>query len=318
MHWRNVFSILVACVLLSRPGVGVAAKAAVTTTDRIIFAKGEALWSISSEGGSPTQLVVLPFPASAVSRIKVAASGTAMLVSIGSHHAWASLQEREPTLHFVPCGDGSADISPDGNQVVCTTQVGARIAVYQMRTTLDVRIVDQPASSSLFFIGDKPEVVGFGKGKTLVADDGTTLSAHRPDRFMAVTPDGKRGIGAYDEGEIDVVYAFRIDGRAAKRTLMQAARVVSISADSKWASLQQEIDACAVRIAGGQYMCWRSYEAIDISSKARNVLLSRAGKSSGHDLFLGSISGTKASTPKPLVEAVDRAAAFWSTTIDTE
>ncbi len=319
MHWRSCVSALAICVLLGHPSIGSTAKHIPTTTDRIIYAQGEALWSIPSEGGSPTQVVLLPFAASKVSRIKVAASGTALLVSIGEHHAWASLRESQPTtLHFIPCGKGSANISTDGDRVVCTTQVGARIAVYQMRSKLAVRIVDQPTSGPLFFAGNEQDAVGFGKSKTLVTDKGRTLSPHQPDHFMEVTADGKRAVGAYDEGEIDVVYAFRIDGRAVKRTLMQAARVVSISANSEWACLQQEIDACAVRIAGGQYMCWRSYEAIDISSKAGNVLVSRAGKSSGHDLFLGSISGTKAGTPKPLVEAVGRAAAFWPLTVDTE
>lgn len=292
-----------------------APKAPALTTDRIIYAQGEALWSIGSDVSAPTVLVELARPASDVSRIKVAASGTAMLVTIAGVHAWADLSSRTSpaTLRPLPCRVGpkaTADIAPDGNHVICATQVGRRTAVYQMRPTVNVQIIDKPPLGPGFFAGT--ERIGFGTDDSLTnLDTGETISLHRPDRRMMISPDGKRAIGAYDEGDIDVVYAFRLDGKAVKRTLMQAARAVSISSGSKWASLQQEVDACAVRMAGGQYMCWRRFEAMEVSSSARNMLLSRAGEKSGHDLFLGSISGTSARAPTPLVQSVERAAAFW-------
>ncbi len=283
------------------------------TTDRIIYAEGEALWSIASDASAPRILVSLKRPASDVSRIKVAASGTAMLVTVGGVQAWADLSSRTAptTLRPLPCRAGpDADISRDGNQVICATQVASRIAVFEMRPTLNVRIIDKQALGAMFFAGSRH--VALGPQNTLVnLDTGDVLANHPPDRGMMIAPDGIRAIGAYNEGEIDVVYAFRLDGKAVKRTLMQAARVVSISSGSKWASLQQEFDACAVRVSGGQYMCWRRFEAMEVSSSARNMLLSRAGEKSGHDLFLGTIRGTSARKPAPLVQSVERAAAFW-------
>ncbi|MCP4445747.1 MAG: hypothetical protein GY811_10460 [Myxococcales bacterium] len=287
------------------------------TSDRIIYGKGDSLWSMPSDGGLASELVTLGGSAKEVSRIKVAASGTAMLISIGGLQAWVDLSDRtaKSTLHFLPCGEGlgtSPDISADGDKVVCATQAGSRVALYQLRPKLDVDIVDRPANGPIFFAGDEHRLVGFGPGGTLVnLRDNSLLAPHRPDRSMATTANGKRAIGAFSEEDIDVVYAFRLDGKGVKRTLMQAARVVSISAGSEWASLQQEVDACGVRIAGGQYMCWRRYEAMDISSKAKSLLLSRAGEKTGHDLFLGSIRGTSARTPTPLVQSIERAAAFW-------
>jgi len=313
----TAFALTALLLLSSAPAHGGAAEIS-TTRDRIIFAEKDALWSIPSAGGAPTLLAPLVHDASEVARIKVSASGTAMLVSVGGQHAWADLSSptHTTTLKFLPFGGGlgtSPDISEDGNHVICGTQAGNRIAVYQLRPTLNVQILDRPAAGPVFFAGDS-ETVGFGDEGGLVAlNNEQVLSPHRPDRSMAITPDGKRTVGGYNEGDIDVVYAFRIDGKATKRTLMEAARVVSISAGSLWACLQQEVDACAVRIAGGQYMCWRRYEGMDISSDAHNLLLSRASEKKGHDLFLGSISGTAARKPAPLVSSVERAAAFWPT-----
>lgn len=305
-------------LVLASAGASSAGEPAGVTDDRVIYAQAEALWSIPSAGGEATVLAPLPLPAKSVSRIKVAASGTAMLVSVGGYQAWAALSPDAAgpvDLHFLPCGGGlstSPDISPDGNRVLCATQAGKRIAIYQMRPGLDVEIVDRPADGPLFFATEGDRMVGFGDERTLVdLRTGDRLTPHRPGRSMAITADGKRALGSYNEGDIDVVYTFRLDGRATKRTLMQAARVVSISASSEWASLQQEVDGCAVRIAGGQYMCWRRHEAIDISSQARSLLLGRSGEKSGYDLFVGSISGTKARKPTPLVQGVERAAAFW-------
>lgn len=287
------------------------------TSDRIIFARGEALWSVASDGSDERKLASLGRSVNGISRIKVAASGSAMLVSIDGFHAWAELSpDAGPTsLHYLPCGGGlstSPDLSEDGGSVLCATQAGERVAIYRMRPALDVAIIDREANGPLFFADANTGAIGFGEQRNLVAlDGGEPLSPHRPDRSMAVTPDGKRAIGAYGEGEIDVVYTFRLDGRATKRTLMQAARVVSISANSAWASLQQEVDACAVRVSGGQYMCWRRHEALDISSHARNLLLTREGETEGYELLLGSISGTKARKPVTLVKSAHRAAAFW-------
>ncbi len=284
------------------------------TTDRIIYAQGSALYSIASTGGEGSLLTTLPTPASEVAKIRVAASGTAMLVSYSGIHAWADLSKRDQqaVLRPLPCAAGSqAQISGSGDQVLCPAQVGGRIAVYRMREKQSVRIIDLEAQGPVFFLGDA-ELPIRGLGDSIVnLETEAQLSPHKPDRHMATAPTGKRAIGGFTEGEIDVVYSFKLDGKGIKRTLMQAARPVTISADSKWASLQQEVDACAVRISGGQYMCWRRYEALDISSHAHSMLLSRAGETQGHDLFIGSVSGTSARKPTPLVQEVERAAAFW-------
>jgi hypothetical protein len=281
------------------------------TEDDVIFARGDALWSMPARGGSASPLVQLPWPAKEVAQLRTSSDGTALLVNARGFTAWAELQRgSEAKLRFLPCS-GPSHISADGGRVVCGTQDTRRIAIYTLRPELSVEIIDRKASGPLFFAKD--EIISFGDSGDLLAisqKGERVVASHHPQSSMAVSPDGKRAVGDYNEGSIDIVYAFRLDGRASKRTLVHAAKTLDISADSAWVAVQQEVDACAVRVVGGQYMCWRRFKARAISSRGRSLLVSRAnGKK--QDLYLGAVRGTSSRKPAPLVESVDGAATFW-------
>lgn len=284
------------------------------TEDSIVFARGDALWSISSAGENTKRLLDLPFPAEEVESLRISSDGSALLLSGKGLVAWSDLNDAEGRkLRLLPCS-GPSSISADGHQVVCGTQNAERIAVYTLRPELGVTIIDRKASGPLFFAENQGEIVTFGDDGGLVAlsTEGTrVLSAHRPEASLSLTPNGKRAVGAYSEDAINVVYTFRLDGKATKRTLVHAAKAVRTSADSRWVAVQQEVDACAVRIQGGQYMCWREYKALDVSSQGKSLLVSRAKKGGKHDLFLGAVTGTSSKKPLPLVESVAGAATFW-------
>ncbi len=284
------------------------------TSDKIIFVKDQALWVVEPSGGDPTRLLDLPFPAEEVEELRVSSKGTALLVSGKSYLGWAALSDEGASpLRLLPCS-GPHQLSENGNRVVCGTQDTERIAIYTLAPKLGVEIIERKASGPLAFAESASEIVSFGDNDDVIAvsqKGERVLATHRPQSAMKVTPDGKRAVGAYNEGTIHVVYTFRLDGKASKRTLVHAARAIQISANSKWVAVQQEVDACAVRIAGGQYMCWRRFSALSISSQGKSLLVSR--KSSGKtELLLGAVNGVSSKKPTPLVQGALGAATFWA------
>lgn len=284
------------------------AKEIETTSDRVIFSKGSALWSIEAKGGEPAKLVELPWPAEKVERMRAAANGSALLINADGFVAWTSLEN--PSLQFLPCS-GPSEISANGDEVVCGSQDARHIVIYTLRPELAVRTILKPAPSALFFGNAPRSIVGALADALINYTNQKQLASHRPDRALVVTPNGKRALGAYNEDGIDIVYGFRLDGKAVKRTLMHAARCVATSADSDWAAIQQDVDACAVRIVGGQYMCWRRVEALDISSAGHSLLVTRSNDSGSYDLLLGAVRGTSSVKPTPLVQGVAQEAIFW-------
>ncbi len=279
------------------------------TSDRIIFGRDNSLFSMPAAGGDPTVLLALPWSADKVTRLRASADGSGLLVAGEGFTAWADLAVPD-SLRFLPCS-GLADISSDGNRVVCGTQDGRNIAVYTLRPSLAVRIIAH-APTELMFFGSEPDAIVGVSGDTIVdLNTMKVLSSHRPDHSLVLTPDGQRAMGSYQEDGIDIVYGFRLDGKAVKRTLMHAASSVATSADSGWAAIQQDADACAVRIVGGQYMCWRKVEALDISSAGHSLLVASPNEGGDFDLLLGAVRGTSSVKPTPLVEHVGHAAVFW-------
>lgn len=284
------------------------------TDDLIVFAKGDALWSVSAANQDPERLMDLPFAAEEIKDIRISSDGAALLLKGGGFVAWSRLAEvAERKFRLLPCS-GPSNISASGDQVVCGTQDAKRIAIYTLRPTLGVEIIDRKATGPLHFAAAASEILTYGDNDDLIvmsADTTRVVASHRPHSTMMVTPDGRRAIGSYNEGAIEVVYAFRLDGKAAKRTLVHAAKAIGTSADSRWAAVQQEVDACAVRIQGGQYMCWREYKALAISSQGQSLLVSRS-RGGKRDLFLGAVNGTRAKPPLPLAKDASASAAFWT------
>lgn len=314
--FSTILRTLVAFQLLSSLGLLEQSEAKTTiqqTLDRIIYVRDNTLWQISASGGDSKKLLELPWQVERFESISVASNGNTLLVQADGLTGWATLSRESGaphTIQWLPCA-GTARLSATGAELVCPTQNNERIAVYTLSPSLTVRIVDKKAETPLHWSGQK--VIMGDKGTLLALGQGSQekISPHAPTSNMRVAPNGKRAIGSYREGEIDVVYSFKLDGVATKRSLVQAGRLLSISAESTWAAIQQEVDACAVRISGGQYMCWPRFEALDISSHGHSLLLSVAGSKVGHDLYLGAVSGTKAAKPGLIVEGVGRVAVFW-------
>lgn len=304
---------LAAAILLTTPSAAKSAPSLPQSSDLVIFAQEDALWTIPTSGGAPERLRSLPFPATEVEALRVSSKGEALLLRGRGFVAWTSLAPKaKAKWRYLPCS-GPSNLSADGKRVVCGTQDKERIAIYTVEPALAVQIIDSKAAGPLAFAEAQNEIVSFGSNGDVVAlsaEGERTLATHRPNARMLVTSDGRRAIGDYEEESINVVYTFRLDERATKRTLVHAARAVATSADSKWGAIQQEVDACAVRLAGGQYMCWREYKALAISSSGKSLLLSRPAKGK-HDLFLGAVTGTSSRKPLPLMEGAAAAAAFW-------
>ncbi len=310
LHPRSRLTSLAALLLLS--GVFLTspaeAKELPLTADSIVFARDTSLFQISASGGTPSEIVKLPWQADKLSALLAAQNGSALLLQAEGFTAWLPLGSASPTLQYLPC-TGKAQLSASGSKVVCQTQDSNKIAVYQLRPTLEVSIVDRAPNGPVYF--GETSLVCYGDNQSLVAcEDSTLLSSHRPTKDMLVSYDGKRAVGAYSEGQIDVTYTFKLDGQAAKRTLIPASRPVSIAAGLGWIALQQEIDACAVRLSGGQYMCWSRYQALDVSSQGKNLLLILASKKQGHDLYISSVSGTKSLSPNAIATGVGPLAVF--------
>jgi hypothetical protein len=299
--------------LISWPDVAQSATEPKITSDLIIFARGDALWTITPSGEDVQRLLDLPMPAEEVEELHVSSNGAAILLRAKGLVAWSPLAEASTRkLRFLPCS-GPSNISADGGRVVCGTQDGQRIAIYTLQPALAVEIIDRKAAGPLAFAEAEDEIITFGDHDDVIAlsqKGARVVSEHRPTTKMLVTPDGKRALGGYQEDVIKVVYTFRLDGKAIKRTLVHAARAVQTSADSQWGAIQQEVDACAVRLAGGQYMCWRQYKALAISSEGHSLLVSRSEKGK-QDLFLGAVTGTSSRKPTPLAEGVAGVATFW-------
>jgi hypothetical protein len=251
----------------------------------------------------------LGFQASRVERVQVSSDGSALLLTVDGHHAWADLS-KPPQLHFVPCA-GPAHLRSDGDAVTCTALGSDQTAIYTMRPKRSVAFL---AVRGVPYFQGKSSILHRQKGKLVSTETSGSsskrLTTFEPSGTLLVSPDGKRAIGVFPEDTIEIVATFSLTKKSARRTLMQAADALAFSADSSWLALQQERDACAVRAVGGQYKCWRHYRAIDVSSHGFSLLMR---KSSDDDaaLYIGEVAGPEARKPRRILDGTSGAAAFW-------
>ncbi len=232
-----------------------------------------------------------------------------LVLDIGGVAGWVQLPAVAGEVRHValaPC-TGPGGPAPDAMSLVCPS--GARTIVQPIAWKADELDLDSPARAYL----------GQDAAELLVTDDDgiwavsaadteqrRLLAPHRPDEGLQVSPDGERAVGRYIEPSGDqVVYTFRLDGKAVQRKLGDSELPVAWSADSQWVLLAHERRACVVRGVGGEYKCWERYAAVGLSPDSAFVLLARDG-----GLYRASIAGVNSDRPKLIAKDAGTAAVW--------
>jgi hypothetical protein len=274
--------------------------------ESIVFLRGNALWRAPVSGDADA--VELTAVSGEVTRLEASPRGDAVLVELGERVAWVSLASPDK-LNALDC-KAPARFSPDGRRISCTGPK-AQLALYALPGARR-SLVDLPAA----------QVVGFAEGNRLaVADaDGiwavpvkqreqrALLAPHQPSSALSIGPRGRRAVGIYpplSDHPSPGLYVFRLDGKGVRRRLLPDAAPVAWSGDDRWVAVQREKSACLVRAAGGEYKCWKRYQALSVSPDGSHVLLSKpADKDNQIDLYRGDLDGVRPTAPRLLVRAV--------------
>lgn len=237
----------------------------------------------------------LPVAPALVVHVSAAADGSALLVDLGANAAWIDLAGAAPPV-YLPCRGGR--ISSNGHRVLCAARGGAAV-VYRLRPRLgSAPLVDvDPARSA--HAGDHLVVE---KGGTLVAQGGAVVAPQAPADLLSVAPNGERAVGRYrvTDDEDDALHGFRLDGRAARRKLIPGTPI-AWSSDSTWLAIESGDEACAVRAAGGEYKCWKDYQALAIGPGGALALLAQPADDGALALFLVPTDGVRPQKPTPLL-----------------
>lgn len=306
-----------------------ASVAAAEVEDGIVFVRGDALWRVPGEGqAEPVQVASLG--AETVTGLVASPAGDAVLVELGERVAWAPLTGASRSLRMLDCSP-PARFSPDGRYVSCAR----RAAGSEDKPGADARPGAAPAPSTaptiVYALPDQQrsqiavpaaQVVGFINGSRLVMTDDkgiwavptepgaprALLASHRPSGPVLISPHGRRAVGVFPpvrNHKSPGLYVFRLDGKAVRRRLLPDAIPVAWSRDDRWVAVQTEKSACLVRATGGQYKCWKRFQALSISPAGRYLLLGKPSEKEGHmDLFRGERDGVRPAAPRPVARDV--------------
>lgn len=275
----------------------------------LVYAQAGALW-LSAPKAAARELGALPVDAGAVASLTIDAGSTAVLLGTERGWYWAPLSARAtldaidsdevaaPALgdwKKLPCAATRAALAPDGTAVLCGTMAGTAMLVNPStgaRLTRNVPVEHAALAgrgnelrlvwtdkdgiwAALLAAPEKGSAVAYRLGEP------RRVAAEAPQRGFAVSPSGVRAAGVYAASAHrgkkletrELLSSFALDGKAARRKLMDDARVVAWAADSKWALVQASDRACVVAAAGGQYKCWKGFHAEAISPDGRFALL---------------------------------------------
>lgn len=275
----------------------------------ILYVQAGALWHAAPRG-TARELGALPLDAGAVTALSVDLENTAVLLGTERGWYWAPLASRgtldaldadvveAPALggwRKLPCAATRATLAPDGSAVLCGTMAGTAMLV-NLATSARLTRNLPVEHAALAGRGRELRLVwtdkeGIWAAALAPADKGTAeayrlgepkrVAAEAPQRGFAVSPSGVRAVGVYPatahRGKKletrELLSAFALDGKAARRKLMDDARVVAWSADSAWALVQSTDRACVIAAAGGQYKCWKGFRALALAPDGRFALL---------------------------------------------
>lgn len=287
-------------------------------TGQIVFARAGSLWAAPASGDGPAAQIAnlgLP-PNEIIGAVRVSPAGNLAVIESESGVHWVQLaagQVRRAAT--APCG-GPVRLAPDGSGFLCAGQEGL---VYQpvswRRRDLELTSTAAAAlADGELLFRDQNQL---WRASAARLDNRTRVADHAPIAHLLPSPSGNRAVGFYSDADRgDYVYAFRIDdGRAVRRTLAGPSMPMSWSADGRWVLVRDTRKrACVIRAVGGQTLCWNGYTGLDISADGRHVLLTRSTRDAPNQersLYIAPILGVSAKKPRPIVENVWPAAAWW-------
>lgn len=267
----------------------------------VVFARGASLYRVDPKGKGETEIATLGAKV-AVRALRTDAQGKVLLADLGGKWSWMPLDGSTKTLTELPCADGPAQLTEDGELLLCRSATGGSliVSVKDGRTRpIDVppvgaRIVG-PATERRVVWADK---TGVWAAPTKDKDfkPKTQVAAEAPLRSFLASPDGQRAIGVYldkvytsvkDTKPAELLMGFALDGQAARRKAIKSGVPIEWSHDSKWVLVQEGGSACLMMANGGQYKCWKGYTGASIASD-------------GHwGLVLGNRDGSKKQSPAP-------------------
>jgi hypothetical protein len=282
----------------------------------VIFARGASLYQVDARGKGETEIAQLAARVT-VRALRCDAAGTVLLADLAGKWAWMPLDGSTRAMTELPCADGPAQLAEDGSSVVCRSPRAANQSVIvelprgRGARPGNVVAVDVPPTSA--------RLIGTGGERALVWSDATgvwsappgdvkarrKLAPDAPARGFLASPDGERAIGVYAVEVFTHVHHTRpgeqlmtlqLDGKGARRKLIRDGVAVEWSRDGEWVLVQDGASACVIRVAGGQYKCWRGFTAASLSSDGR------------WGLVLGNRDGSKPPAKASRKAAVGRAA----------
>lgn len=314
-------AVAMALVLLSATW---ARGAAAEVDESIVFVRENALWRVPA-GGSADAVEVVALGAETVTGLVASPAGDAVLVELGQRVAWVPLTGATGTLRALDCRP-PARFSPDGRYVSCTGPGAGLRARPEARPEAkpDGKIVVYALPGEQRSLVEVPaaQVVGVISGSRLVvADDAgiwavptepraqrALLAPHRPSGVLLVGPHGRRAVGVYpplSNHKSPGLYVFRLDGKGVRRRLLPAATPVAWSRDDRWVAVQSESSACLVRATGGQYKCWKRFQALSMSPDGSYMLMGKPSEKEGRiDLYRGERDGVRPAAPTLMERAV--------------
>ena len=286
--------------------------------DSIVFVRENALWQVLAEGnGDAVEVVALGDET--VTGLVASPAGNAVLVERGDSVAWVSLTGATGTLRALDCRP-PARFSPDGRYVSCTeagTAARPKLVMYKLPGEQRL-LVDVPAAQVVGLLSGTRIVVTDKDGRWSVPTEPGTqralLAPHRPSGALSIGPHGRRAVGVYPpltNHKSPGLYVFRLDGKGVRRRLLPDAEPVGWSRDDRWLGVQNGSSACLVRAVGGQYKCWKRFQALSLSPDGRHLLLGKPSDSDGRvDLYRGERDGVNPAAPR-LVQRAVTGAAVW-------
>lgn len=319
-------AIVLALVLASAAWTqGAAADAVAEGDDSIVFVRDQALWRVPAEGNAAA-VEVVALGEDPVTGLVASPAGDAVVVELGERVAWVPLTGAPVTLHALDCRP-PARFSPDGRYVACAgpggtpggtmgaTRPGARpegkIVLYTLPGE-QRSLVDAPAAQVVGFLSGSRIAVTDQDGVWAVPTEPgaqrALLAPHRPSGVLLIGPHGRRAVGVYpalSNHKSPGLYVFRLDGKGVRRRLLPDAEPVAWSRDDRWVAVQEDHSACLVRATGGQYKCWKRFQALSMSPDGRYLLLGKPSEKEGHiDLYRGERDGVRPAAPRLMERAV--------------
>lgn len=302
-----------ALAALAAPGVfALLPTAPAAAESRVVFARGESLWTapLEPEREGEREVAPLGLPASEIVSIDVDARGEIALAQTAGEAMIAELSA-DGRVRRVPC-EPPAHLSAGGDAVLCRR--GESPALFELERPV-VRVFSGAGGEPAGFLGESSDEAVVTDGEAVCAVSFSRysrrcLAPHGPDGGdLLPAPDGQRAAAAYERDGESALYGFALDGEGVRRVLMTGARAVAWSRDSSWIAARRGGRACLVRAVGGQYQCWRDYRAVDVAPDGAHILLARGD---AHvSIYRAPLEGTRPAEPQRVVENAHAAAAAW-------